>query len=55
VVFDQPRVVDYRADVDDIATGLRTLLNDPGLRQRMGAAAEAGGGHFDHRTWPSAC
>ena len=50
VVFDQPRVVDYRADVDDIATGLRTLLNDPGLRQRMGAAGRKRVvARFDHR------
>jgi len=50
VVFDQPRVVDYRADVDDIAAGLRTLLNDPGLRQRMGAAGrERVVARFDHR------
>jgi glycosyltransferase involved in cell wall biosynthesis len=38
VVFDRPRVVDYRADVGDIATALRLLLNDPALRRRMGEA-----------------
>jgi len=31
-------VVDYRADVGDIASYLRLLLNDPALRQRMGEA-----------------
>jgi glycosyltransferase involved in cell wall biosynthesis len=50
VVFDQPRVVDYRANVDDIAAGLRALLNDPGLRQRMGAAGRKRVvARFDHR------
>jgi glycosyltransferase involved in cell wall biosynthesis len=38
VVFDEPRVVDYRADVGDIADALRLLMNDPALRQRMGEA-----------------
>lgn len=38
VVFDKPRVADYRASPQDIAGYLKQLLNDPGLRQRMGAA-----------------
>jgi len=38
VRFASPRVVDYRASVKDIADHLRTLLNDPALRERMGAA-----------------
>jgi starch synthase len=38
VKFAAPRVVDYRASVKDIADHLRVLLNDPGLRQRMGEA-----------------
>jgi len=38
VTFDPPRVVDYRASVPDIARYLNTLMNDPGLRERMGAA-----------------
>jgi glycosyltransferase involved in cell wall biosynthesis len=37
-VFDQPRVADYRADVNDIATYLMRLMTDPQLRQRLGAA-----------------
>ena len=38
VVFDPPRVVDYRASVPDIARHLKTLMNDAGLRKRMGDA-----------------
>jgi alpha-maltose-1-phosphate synthase len=38
VKFAAPRVVDYRASVKDIADHLRLLLNDPGLRKRMGEA-----------------
>ena len=38
VVFDPPRVADYRASSQDIAAYLQLLMTDPGLRQRMGAA-----------------
>jgi starch synthase len=38
VEFAPPRVVGYRACVKDIADHLRVLLNDPGLRKRMGEA-----------------
>ncbi len=38
VLFDKPRVADYRADVGDIASYLKTLLNDAPLRHRMGEA-----------------
>jgi len=38
IVFDPPRVVDYRAEVDDIADYLLKLMLDPGLRRRMGEA-----------------
>jgi glycosyltransferase involved in cell wall biosynthesis len=38
VVFEQPRVSDYRASVPDIAEYLKLLLNDPGLCERMGEA-----------------
>jgi glycosyltransferase involved in cell wall biosynthesis len=41
VHFDQPRVADYRASVPDLADALRLLLNDSGLRSRMGAAGRA--------------
>ena len=38
VVFNKPRVADYRASAPDIARYLKLLLNDPALRQRMGEA-----------------
>ena len=50
VVFPQPRVADYRASVPDIAAYLKLLLNDPGLRQTMGAAGrQRVVEHFDYR------
>jgi starch synthase len=51
VVFNQPRLADYRASVPDIAEYLQLLLNDPGLRQRMGAAGRLRAvEHYDYRT-----
>ncbi|HEX7553073.1 MAG TPA: glycosyltransferase family 4 protein, partial [Geothrix sp.] len=38
VVFDKPRVSDYRASSQEIATYLKLLLNNVDLRQRMGEA-----------------
>ena len=38
VVFEQPRIVDYRASVNDIADHLLRLLLDADLRETMGAA-----------------
>lgn len=38
IIFDPPRVADYRASVTDIAEGLKKLLCDPALRQCMGEA-----------------
>ena len=38
VKFKEPRTVDYRANVQDIATGLSTLMNDSELRHKMGKA-----------------
>jgi len=38
VVFDPPRVADYRASSRDIAIYLQRLLTDAGLRQRLGEA-----------------
>jgi glycosyltransferase involved in cell wall biosynthesis len=38
VVFSTPRTVDYRANVQDIAKHLLTLMNDSALRTRMGVA-----------------
>jgi glycosyltransferase involved in cell wall biosynthesis len=37
-LFDVPRIADYRADVNDIATHLLKLMMDPALRTRLGAA-----------------
>ena len=37
-VFDAPRIADYRADVNDIATYLLRLMTDPALRTRLGVA-----------------
>ena len=37
-VFDAPRIADYRADVNDIATYLLKLMKNPALRTRLGAA-----------------
>jgi glycosyltransferase involved in cell wall biosynthesis len=37
-VFEQPRVADYCADVNDIASYLQRLMTDTGLRQRLGTA-----------------
>ncbi len=38
IIFNEPRTVDYRANVQDIAIGLFELMNDAELRQRMGKA-----------------
>jgi glycosyltransferase involved in cell wall biosynthesis len=50
VVFNQPRLADYRASVPDIAEYLQLLLNDAPLRQRMGAAGrQRAVEHYDYR------
>jgi len=50
VIFDPPRVADYRASSQDIATYLKLLLSDPPLRQRMGAAGRLRAvEHYDYR------
>ena len=50
VVFTQPRTVDYRASVDDIARYLMQLMTDPALREKMGAAGRKRVvEHFDYR------
>lgn len=38
IVFDEPRTVDYRASVPDIAKHLSLLMNDEPLRNRLGKA-----------------
>ena len=38
VIFNQPRTVDYRANVDDLAKDLLMLMNRPLLRVKMGKA-----------------
>ncbi len=38
VVFKEPRIVDYRASVHDIAKYLMELMTDPELRKKMGKA-----------------
>jgi starch synthase len=50
VVFDSPRTVDYRADVQDIASYMLTLMNDAPLREKMGLAGrERVVANFDYR------
>lgn len=50
IVFDEPRTVDYRADVDDIKKGLTLLMNDSAMRNLMGnAGRERVVNHFDYR------
>lgn len=39
IIFDKPRIVDYRASVPDIAEYLKRLMNDPALREKLGRAA----------------
>jgi glycosyltransferase involved in cell wall biosynthesis len=39
VVFKEPRTVDYRANVHDIANYLMDLMTDAALREKMGKAA----------------
>lgn len=50
VVFNEPRTVDYRANVQDIAQFLLTLMKDKPLRDKMGHAARKRIiEHFDYR------
>ena len=50
VVFDTPRIVDYRADVPDIAKYLELLMNDASMRDRLGKAGhERVVANFDYR------
>ena len=50
VVFETPRIVDYRADVQDIANYMEILMNDKKLRDKMGKAGrERVVANFDYR------
>ena len=50
VIFDQPRIVDYRASINDIAKYLMVLMTDSALREKMGKAARKHVvQHFDYR------
>jgi glycosyltransferase involved in cell wall biosynthesis len=50
IVFDPPRIADYRADVGDLCRYLEGLINDPKLRKTLGAAAREYVIHnFDYR------
>jgi glycosyltransferase involved in cell wall biosynthesis len=50
VVFKDPRTVDYRASVHDIANYLMDLMTDAALREKMGKAArERVVEYFDYR------
>ena len=51
IVFPNPRVVDYRPSVDDIAEYLLQLMNDPELRTRLGRnARQRVVANYDYRT-----
>jgi glycosyltransferase involved in cell wall biosynthesis len=51
IVFDRPRIADYRASAPDIAAYLKLLLPDPALRQRMGEEGRRRAvALFDYRT-----
>ncbi|MEN6619535.1 MAG: glycosyltransferase family 4 protein [Rikenellaceae bacterium] len=50
VLFDHPRTVDYRANINDIAKYLMQLMTDPALREKMGKAGrERAVQYFDYR------
>ena len=50
MVFSEPRTVDYRANVHDIARYLLVLMTDTALREKMGKAArERVVKNFDYR------
>jgi glycosyltransferase involved in cell wall biosynthesis len=50
IVFNEPRTVDYRADVHDIGKYLMLLMTDAALREKMGKAArERVVKNFDYR------
>jgi len=49
IEFPNPRVVDYRASVPDLAVHLRALLNDAELRRKLGEAGRERALLYDYR------
>ncbi len=50
IVFDEPRIAEYRANVRDLARYLLELMQDPELRRKLGAAGRARAvERFDYR------
>lgn len=49
IEFPNPRVVDYRASVPDLAEHLRALLTDADLRRRLGEAGRERALSYDYR------
>lgn len=50
IIFDEPRTVDYRANIDDIQYSLTRLMASPELRKQMGdAGRKRVTEHFDYR------
>jgi alpha-maltose-1-phosphate synthase len=50
VVFDPPRIAEYRANIDDLSEYLVALMTDPNLREKMGhALREQVVKQFDYR------
>ncbi len=50
ILFTEPRTVDYRANIQDIARHLDTLMHDSAMRERMGKAGrERVVSNFDYR------
>lgn len=49
IIFDSPRTVDYRADVNDIAQYLLELMTNPALRKQLGEAARERAVNYNYR------
>jgi len=49
IEFANPRVVDYRASVPDLAQHLHALLNDPALRRQLGEGGRERAREYDYR------